>query len=122
MRLAQVVLLSGTRRFLFTVEVPVTRRQYLTGWMYRSWAPPPGRGMLFVVSPPRPFTMWMANTRVPLDILFVGADGRVVQVAAGRPFDRTLLRCPVPVGAVLEVAGGTARRLGIRPGDIVLLP
>ena len=90
--------------------------------MHRVLPPGPGRGMLFLVEPPQPFSLWMANTLVPLDMLFAGPDGRIVMIATGQPLDRTPVMCPVPVRAALEIAGGAASALGIRSGDDEVRP
>ncbi len=76
-----------------------------------------GHGMLFVYDTPRTVAFWMKNTRIPLDMIFVGADGRVRKVhESAEPLDET----PIPGGEdiqfVLEINGGLARRLGITPG------
>lgn len=120
MRLVSLAILSRGRRLPFLAELPVTRRERGTGWMHRVLPPGPGRGMLFLVEPPQPFSLWMANTLVPLDMLFAGPDGRIVMIATGQPLDRTPVMCPVPVRAALEIAGGAASALGIRSGDVLL--
>jgi hypothetical protein len=64
--------------------------------------------------------MWMRNTYVSLDMIFIAADGRVVRVAeATEPLSETTIASGVPVAAVLEVVAGTAERIGLEPGDTV---
>ena len=117
---ATVVTLHG--RFPFTVEMAVTPDQHRQGLQGRR-AVPDGTGMLFDFGEPRPIAMWMFNTPSPLDMLFIDSRGRVVRVAADTvPFSREVIRSGEPVRAVLEVAAGTAARLGIRPGSRVLHP
>jgi uncharacterized membrane protein (UPF0127 family) len=81
---------------------------------------PPGEGMLFPQSPPQVAHFWMKNTYIPLDMVFVGEDGRIAQIIAdATPFSLAVLSSNVPVIAVLEIGGGEAKRLGIRVGDRV---
>jgi uncharacterized membrane protein (UPF0127 family) len=81
---------------------------------------PPDRGMYFPQQRPRPMTMWMKNTYLPLDMVFVGEDGRVTGIAADtQPLSEALIESPGPVSAVLELNAGEARRRGIRAGDRV---
>ena len=80
-------------------------------------------GMLFDFGVERPVAMWMKNTLIPLDMLFIAADGRIVDVAERTvPMSLEVIPSPVPVSAVLEVNGGTAERLRIKPGDRLAFP
>jgi len=80
------------------------------------------RAMFFPMGPPQVVSFWMKNTYISLDLLFVDADGRVVNVAANAtPLSLEPITAAAPVVAVLEVAAGTATRLRIRPGDQLLL-
>jgi uncharacterized membrane protein (UPF0127 family) len=84
---------------------------------------PAGRGMLFVHREPRNISMWMKNTYIPLDMVFIDARGRVQQVVEQTtPHSLALIQSKAPALAVLEIAGGEARRLGIRPGQQVSHP
>ena len=111
---------TGSHRF--TVEVARTARQHARGLMFRRRLAPDS-GMLFLYRTSQPVTMWMKNTFIPLDILFVAADGRIVRIAQ-RTVPHSMQNIPSfgPVSAVLEVNGGTAARLGIRPGDRIVHP
>jgi uncharacterized membrane protein (UPF0127 family) len=81
---------------------------------------PHGRGMLFDFVGEGPIAMWMKNTYVSLDMIFIRADGRIARIAENTtPQSETTIPSGVPVKAVLEVVGGTAKRLGISPGDRV---
>jgi uncharacterized membrane protein (UPF0127 family) len=81
---------------------------------------PPGYGMLFPVSPPRPMSMWMKNTYVSLDLLFIGTDGRVLHIAHdATPLSTDIIPSGGPVSAVLEIRAGESRRLGLREGSRV---
>jgi uncharacterized membrane protein (UPF0127 family) len=84
---------------------------------------PSTRGMLFVHPQPKIISMWMKNTYIPLDMVFIDAQGRVQQVVEQTtPHSLALIQSAAPARAVLEIAGGEARRLGIRPGQKVSHP
>jgi uncharacterized membrane protein (UPF0127 family) len=82
----------------------------------------PDRGMIFPYDPPQPVAFWMRNTLIPLDMIFVRADGRIARIATARPLDETPVPAGEPVAAVLEIAGGRAAELGISEGDTVEWP
>lgn len=101
------------------VEVAVTPAERAIGLMHRTELAD-GRGMLFLYDPPRPVGMWMKNTLIPLDMIFIGPDHRIAAIAADRqPHDLRVVRGPGPVAAVLEVPAGTAARLNWSVGDPV---
>ena len=78
------------------------------------------RGMLFVHESPRPISMWMKNTYIPLDMVFIDAHGRIQQIVEQTtPHSLDIIRSKEPALAVLEIAGGEARRLGLHPGQRV---
>ena len=84
---------------------------------------PADHGMLFPLDEVRVMNMWMKNTYIPLDMLFIGTDGRVATIAANTtPLSQDIVSSRVPVQAVLELKGGEAARRGIRPGDKVEHP
>jgi uncharacterized membrane protein (UPF0127 family) len=84
---------------------------------------PPARGMLFIHPAPRPISMWMKNTYIPLDMVFIDERGRVQQVIANtKPHSLDLVRSKDPALAVLEIAGGEAQRLGLKAGQRVHHP
>ena len=106
---------AGAR--LFHVELAETPEQRSRGLMFRRTLAPDA-GMLFLFPERERPTMWMANTWLPLDMLFVAADGRIVDIFANAvPHSRLTISSPRPARMVLELGGGTARRLGITPGD-----
>jgi len=117
---AEVLVVTAKGRFLFTVEVAETEAQRRQGLQHRKGLAA-GAGMLFDYKRVQPVAMWMKDTLIPLDMLFIDAAGRVVNVARDTvPLSRAAIPSAAPVRAVLEVNAGTARRLGIRPGDRVL--
>jgi len=115
-----IVTAGGPQRF--TVEVATTPAQMEQGLMFRP-SLAPDAGMLFDYGAPSPAMMWMKNTLIPLDMLFVGADGRIVNIhQRAVPGSLETIAAAAPVRAVVELNGGTAARLGIRPGDRVVFP
>ena len=83
----------------------------------------PDRGMIFPFAKPVDATFWMKDTLIPLDLIFVRADGTIANIAANaRPMDLSIIPSAGPVTAVLEIAGGRAGELGIRAGDVVRWP
>jgi len=101
----------------FTVELARTPEQRQRGLMYRQDLAPDA-GMLFVYASDGEIDMWMANTLLPLDMIFFAADGRIIKVAERTvPLSEATIGSDGPARGVLEVNGGTASRLGIRVGD-----
>ena len=108
---------SGPRTFL--VELAKTEEEKSTGLMYRTDLPD-GQGMLFDFSPPQLVSMWMKNTPLSLDMIFIQADGRILRIAQNaEPLSTIAIPSGGIVKGVLEVLGGTARKYGIAPGDRV---
>ena len=104
----------------FEIEIATNDEQRARGLMFRNDMAPDA-GMLFVYRRDRVLTMWMANTYLPLDMLFIGSDGRIVRVAENTiPLSRTTISSRNRARAVLELNAGTARRLGINAGDRVV--
>ena len=80
----------------------------------------PDRGMIFPYDPPQVASFWMKNTLIPLDMIFIGADGRIAHIGANTvPLSLDPVSSNGPVAAVLEIAGGRAAELGIQVGDRV---
>jgi uncharacterized protein len=117
-----VEIASKTGVHVFTVEVADTEPARERGLMYRRDLPD-GRGMLFDFFREQPVGFWMKNTYIPLDMIFIRADGRIASIAENtEPLSEKVIPSGTPVRAVLELKGGTARRLGIEPGDQVANP
>ena len=77
--------------------------------------------MLFDFHDPRPVAFWMKNTLIPLDMIFIAADGRIINIAQNtRPYSLDPVPSAAPALAVLEIGGGLSAELGIEPGDRVL--
>lgn len=110
---------SGGKTHRFTVEVAKTSEEQAMGLMYRTKLAP-DRGMIFPFDPPRDASFWMRNTLIPLDMIFVRADGSIANIAPNTvPHSEEPVPSDGPVAAVLEIAGGRSAELGIGPGDVV---
>jgi hypothetical protein len=104
---------SGGKVHRFTVEVARTPDEQAYGLMNRTRLGP-NEGMVFPFASPRPASFWMKNTLIPLDMIFVRADGSVARIAAmTKPHSLEAVGVSEPVVAVLEIAGGRAAELGI---------
>lgn len=109
----------GGKRHAFRVELAGTSQEQAKGLMFRTEMGA-DEGMIFPMNPPRPASFWMRNTVLPLDIIFVGADRRILNIAANTvPYSET----PVPsaglASGVLELNAGRAAELGLAAGDKV---
>jgi uncharacterized membrane protein (UPF0127 family) len=107
---------------VFSVEMATTEEEKTTGLMYRKELPD-GKGMLFDFSPEQPISMWMKNTFISLDMIFIRADGRILRIAENtEPHSTRIISSGGLAKGVLEVIGGTAQKYGIAPGDRVAHP
>lgn len=118
-----LAIVTGAERHEFNVELASTPDQRSQGLMFRREMARDA-GMLFDFGPrPRRASMWMKNTYIPLDMLFIKSDGEIESIAERTtPHSLEAISSRGPVRYVLELIGGTATRLGIRPGDRVDLP
>ena len=108
---------TGGKTVCFLVEVMRTDADRSRGLMFRQ-SMPPDYGMLFDFERDQPVSMWMKNTFISLDMLFVFSDGRIHRIEARtEPESERVIPAGVPVRAVLELNANTAQRLGIKPGD-----
>jgi len=104
---------TGAKVHRFQVEVARTPEEQAQGLMFRE-SLGPNRGMVFPFDPPRPASFWMKNTLIPLDMLFVRADGTIARIAANTvPHSLDPEGVSESVAAVLEIPGGRAAELGI---------
>ncbi|GAA4712840.1 DUF192 domain-containing protein [Sphingomonas lutea] len=110
---------SGSRSHRFTVEVARTAEEQAQGLMFRE-SLADDRGMIFPFEPPREAGFWMKNTLIPLDMIFIRADGTIARIAANTvPHSLEPVQSGEPVAAVLEIRGGRSAELGIKEGDRV---
>jgi uncharacterized membrane protein (UPF0127 family) len=115
-------IVTKTGVHVFTVELAVNDEQRSRGLMYRK-AMAQGHGMLFDFQNEQPVSFWMHNTFIPLDMIFIGGDGRIKHIAENaQPQSDRLIPSGGPVRAVFEVIAGTVHALGIAPGDRVAHP
>jgi uncharacterized membrane protein (UPF0127 family) len=116
----EIVTKTGVQ--VFSVELATTDQEKETGLMYRKELPD-GKGMLFDFSPEQQISMWMKNTYISLDMIFIRADGRILRIAENtEPESTKIISSGGLAKGVLEVIAGTARKYGIAPGDRVAHP
>ncbi len=101
---------------VYKAEVARTEAEQAQGLMYRRTMPRDA-GMLFPMMPARVASFWMRNTYLPLDIIFISPEGRVLNVVQAKPLDETPVEAVGITGAVLELNQGEAARIGLKPGD-----
>jgi uncharacterized protein len=106
---------GGTHQFSIWVANTAPREEQ--GLMFVRELPA-DKGMVFVADQPKVWTMWMRNTYIPLDMLFVAADGHVVKIAHAIPHDETTISSDVAVNGVIELQGGISDKLHMKVGDI----
>jgi uncharacterized membrane protein (UPF0127 family) len=117
MRKDQLVIQTTTGRHQFTVEVAESESEKALGLMFRQ-SLDKRTGMLFSYSRSFEITMWMKNTYISLDMIFIKKNGVVHRIAKGtEPFSEEVVASQGDVSAVLEVAAGVADEIGLQPGD-----
>ena len=119
MRRETLKLITAQGTHTIDVEVTETPAEKAQGLMFRTRLADTG-GMLFFYDTPQEITMWMRNTYIPLDMVFIRADGVVHRIEARtEPLSENIVASKGDVTACLELAGGAAERLGLKPGDKV---
>lgn len=119
---SQATVVAGGEEHVFEVELADTDATRSRGLMFRREMAEDA-GMLFDFETERLVTMWMRNTYIPLDMVFIRADGTVARIARDtEPFSEETISSGEPVLAVLEVNAGTAERIGLAAGDAVRHP
>lgn len=117
--LETVRIVTATGEHVFRVEIADTPKTRMRGLMFRK-SMPQDQGMLFDFKSEEPVSMWMKNTHIPLDMVFVARDGRVASIAADtEPFSEKIISSGEPALAVIELNAGAARRISLAPGDMV---
>ncbi|MBM3637412.1 MAG: DUF192 domain-containing protein [Alphaproteobacteria bacterium] len=117
-KLEKLIIETRSIPISFDVEIMSTDAERQRGLMGRVYLPQQ-RGMLFDFGVPEDVRMWMKDTPLPLDIIFIRADGTIARITKGEPFSTRVLPSGEPVLAVLELNGGTSTRLNIQPGNVV---
>ena len=119
---SSLVVVTASREIKFEVELALNDAERSRGLMYREKLGPYD-GMLFDFYQDAPVSFWMKNTLIPLDMLFIAADGTIKHIHANAvPLSTDPIPSEFPVRAVLEINGGSAKLLGIKPGDKVKHP
>jgi len=117
-----LVLKTDSGDHSYTVEVATTLGEQAKGLMFRR-SLPQSQGMIFLYDPPREIGMWMRNTYIPLDMIFIDAKNRVHRIATHtEPFSTDIIPSGGAVAAVLELNAGQADKIGLKPGDEVVYP
>jgi uncharacterized membrane protein (UPF0127 family) len=115
-------IVTKTGVHVFAVEMATTEDEKTTGLMYRKELAE-GKGMLFDFSPEQEVSMWMKNTYISLDMIFIRADGRILRIAENtEPLSTKIIASRGLAKGVLEVIAGTAQKYGIAPGDRIAHP
>ena len=118
-KLEPITLESSDSVTMLTAEIADTEELRTRGLMFRHFLPP-DKAMLFDYQKPRPVAMWMKNTNISLDMLFIREDGTIAAIAEDTvPQSLDTISVQEPVRGVLELAAGTVKRLGLRPNDKV---
>jgi uncharacterized membrane protein (UPF0127 family) len=118
-RVEEVILETAQGNVTIRAEIADTPQLRQKGLMFRKDLMADA-GMLFDFGKPRPVGMWMKNTYVSLDMIFIRADGTVIGIGENTvPLSETVVGFREPVKGVLEVVAGTAARIGLKPGDRV---
>jgi len=119
---SSLVVATGGREIKFNIELALDEAQRARGLMFRDKLGPYD-GMLFDFYREAPVSFWMKNTLIPLDMVFIAGDGTIRHIHANAvPLSTDAIPSEFPVRAVLEINGGSARLLGIKPGDKVRHP
>jgi uncharacterized membrane protein (UPF0127 family) len=119
---SSLVIVTGGREIKFDVDLALTETERARGLMFREKLGPYD-GMLFDFHQEAPVSFWMKNTLIPLDMVFIAADGTIRHIHANAvPLSTDTIPSEFPVRGVLEINGGSARLLGIKPGDKVKHP
>ena len=114
-----LVLKTDSGPHSFNIEIASTNGERALGLMYRGELPN-NAGMLFLYDAPQPITMWMRNTILSLDMIFIGTDGKVHRIESRtEPFSTDIISSDGTVQGVLEVNAGTAAKIGLKTGDEV---
>ena len=117
--LEPLAIVTSSGRHAFRVEFARSGPQLERGLMYRRDLPQ-DRGMLFDFQTSQPIMMWMKNTYVPLDMIFIAQNGKVTHITKNaEPLSEAIIPSDGPAYAVLEVNAGVADRIGLKPGDRV---
>ncbi len=117
--LVPLTIVSEGAEHVFSVERAITLDQQARGMMFRETMDPDA-GMIFEFDKPKIATIWMKNTAIPLDILFVRSNGKILKIEhMAQPYKLRSASSEAVIAAVVELQGGRSRDLGIKPGDLI---
>lgn len=105
----------------YTLEIAANDAQRARGLMYRDQMPA-DHGMIFIFDDEQVRSFWMKNTRIPLDIIYLSDQGKVVSIKSMKPFDEKSVSSEFPARFAIELNAGQAQRCGILPGDVIIIP
>jgi len=115
----ELTIISGSGEFQLTAEIADDARERTIGLMRRETMLPT-HGMLFDFGREETITMWMENTPMSLDMVFIRSDGKITRIARNtKPYSRDIITSGGPVSNVLELKAGIALQMGLKPGDLV---
>lgn len=116
-QLSELVIGNGSKARNFNVETAVSEKEMRLGLMYRQELPD-NQGMIFIFMPPRGISMWMKNTYIPLDMIFVNEENKISGIVENTvPFSETFIRSPKETKAVIELKAGTVKKHKIHKGE-----
>ena len=118
LRVIDVTVTTAKGAIVFKTEVASTSAQQAKGLMFRTELAD-NEGMIFPSEVPAPRSFWMKNTPLPLDLIFIGTDGRITNIEQGEPYSLDSIPSEGFSIAVFEIRGGLSEKLGIVPGDKV---
>lgn len=118
LELAPVRVITAEATHIFQTELALTTEDQAKGLMFRT-ALADDEAMLFPSTTPQSRSFWMKNTPIPLDIIFIGPDMRIINIEPGVPYSLESVSSAGPAIAVFEIRGGLSEELGISPGDTV---
>jgi len=114
-----VSLITTTQEIEFMVEISSTEKEKAHGLMFRKYLHP-NHGMLFLYDPPRFARFWMKNTYIPLDLIFIDSQDKIVQIyEKAKPLSQKIIRSQQPVKAVLELSAGSVAKYNIKLNQII---
>jgi hypothetical protein len=111
-----VTLLTDSGAHDYKLEIAASPEEQACGLMFREFMPK-SIGMIFPFKPPRDTAFWMRNTPLPLDLIFVAANGRVISIGQGKPFSTDFIPAGGVTAHVIELNQGEAARIGLKKGD-----
>ena len=118
----RLLIITATGKHAFALEIAKTNEERAKGLMYRK-SMPQDHGMLFIFHDERPISMWMKNTLIPLDMIFLSGEGIVTSIVQDTtPLSEEIITSDRPAQAVIEVNAGVTKKIALAPGDKIRHP